>query len=119
MALHIYYDKDADLGRLEGTHASRSIGYGSQGHAHAQNLRSSGVDVVVGLRKDSPLLGQGGGAPGCACSSPSEAAREARIVHADAARRVDGRDLPRAHRAESRSPATTSPSRTASTSTSA
>ncbi|MFP6623242.1 MAG: ketol-acid reductoisomerase [Myxococcota bacterium] len=52
MALNIYYDKDADLGRLEGKTVA-IIGYGSQGHAHAQNLAASGVNVVVGLRKDS------------------------------------------------------------------
>ena len=52
MALNIYYDKDADLGRLEGRTVA-VIGYGSQGHAHTLNLRDSGVNVVVGLRKDS------------------------------------------------------------------
>ena len=49
MALNIFYDKDADLARLEGKTVA-VIGYGSQGHAHAQNLNSSGVSVVVGLR---------------------------------------------------------------------
>ncbi len=44
----IYYDKDADMGRLNGRRVA-IIGYGSQGHAHALNLRDSGVDVVVGL----------------------------------------------------------------------
>ncbi len=53
MALNIYYDKDADLGRLDGKTVA-VIGYGSQGHAHSQNLHASGVSVVVGLRKDSP-----------------------------------------------------------------
>lgn len=52
MALNIYYDKDADLGRLQGKKVA-ILGYGSQGHAHAQNLHHSGIDVVVGLRKDS------------------------------------------------------------------
>ena len=52
MALRIFYDKDADLGRLSGKTVA-ILGYGSQGHAHAQNLRDSGVQVVVGLRKDS------------------------------------------------------------------
>lgn len=46
----VYYDKDADLGRLEGKKIA-VIGYGSQGHAQAQNLRDSGLDVVVGQRK--------------------------------------------------------------------
>ena len=44
----IYYDDDADLGRLEGKKIA-VVGYGSQGHAHALNLRDSGCDVVVGL----------------------------------------------------------------------
>jgi ketol-acid reductoisomerase len=78
MALHIYYDKDADLGRLEGKTVA-VIGYGSQGHAHAQNLRSSGVDVVVGLRKDSPSCAKAEAA-GLRVLQPAEAAREARIV---------------------------------------
>jgi ketol-acid reductoisomerase len=48
----VYYDRDADLGRLDGKTVA-IIGYGSQGHAHALNLRDSGVDVVVGLREGS------------------------------------------------------------------
>ncbi len=46
------YDDDADLRKLEGKTVS-IIGYGSQGHAHALNLRDSGVNVIVGLRPDS------------------------------------------------------------------
>jgi ketol-acid reductoisomerase len=46
------YDKDADLAKLDGKTVA-ILGYGSQGHAHALNLRDSGVDVVVGLRPDS------------------------------------------------------------------
>jgi len=48
----VYYDADADLTELEGKKVA-VIGYGSQGHAHALNLRDSGVDVVVGLREGS------------------------------------------------------------------
>ncbi len=48
----IFYDKDADLSVLEGKTVA-ILGYGSQGHAHALNLKESGVDVVVGLRPDS------------------------------------------------------------------
>jgi ketol-acid reductoisomerase len=48
----IFYDKDADLAKLEGKTVA-ILGYGSQGHAHALNLKDSGVDVVVGLRPDS------------------------------------------------------------------
>jgi ketol-acid reductoisomerase len=48
----MYYDDDADLGLLTGKTVA-VIGFGSQGHAHALNLRDSGVNVVVGLRPDS------------------------------------------------------------------
>ena len=48
----IYYDADADLSVLAGKTVA-ILGYGSQGHAHALNLKDSGVDVVVGLRPDS------------------------------------------------------------------
>src|SRR3954463_7725412 len=46
------YDNDADLSTLDGKTVA-ILGYGSQGHAHALNLKDSGVDVVVGLRPDS------------------------------------------------------------------
>lgn len=49
MPLVIYYDDDADLGVLKGKKVA-IIGYGSQGHAQAQNLRDSGVDVLIGQR---------------------------------------------------------------------
>ena len=48
----IYYDKDTDMKALEGKTVA-VLGYGSQGHAHAQNLRDSGVNVVVGLYEGS------------------------------------------------------------------
>ncbi len=48
----IYYDKDADLAHLKGEKIA-VLGYGSQGHAHAQNLKESGLEVVVGLRQGS------------------------------------------------------------------
>ncbi len=52
--MHVYYDKDADLSLIRGKKVA-VIGYGSQGHAHAQNLRDSGVrDIVIGLRPNSP-----------------------------------------------------------------
>ena len=50
--MNIYYDKDADLSIIKGMKVA-IIGYGSQGHAHANNLKDSGVDVVVGLREGS------------------------------------------------------------------
>jgi len=52
MPAKIYYDQDADLGLLKGKKIA-IMGYGSQGHAHALNLRDSGQDVVVGLYKGS------------------------------------------------------------------
>jgi ketol-acid reductoisomerase len=48
--MKVYYDKDADLSLIKGKKVT-IIGYGSQGHAHAQNLKDSGVKVTVGLRK--------------------------------------------------------------------
>ena len=48
--MKVYYDKDADLSLIKGKQVT-IIGYGSQGHAHAQNLKESGVKVTVGLRK--------------------------------------------------------------------
>ena len=50
--MNIFYDKDCDLSIIQGKKVA-IIGYGSQGHAHALNLKDSGVDVTVGLRKDS------------------------------------------------------------------
>jgi ketol-acid reductoisomerase len=52
MPAKIYYDQDADLGLLRGQKIA-VVGYGSQGHAHALNLRDSGQEVVVGLYKGS------------------------------------------------------------------
>ena len=50
--MNVYYDKDADLSIIQSKKVA-IIGYGSQGHAHANNLKESGVDVVVGLRTGS------------------------------------------------------------------
>ncbi len=52
MNLNIYYDKDCDLSIIKDMKVA-IIGYGSQGHAHANNLKDSGVDVIVGLRAGS------------------------------------------------------------------
>ena len=57
----IFYDKDADLSKLDGKTVA-ILGYGSQGHAHALNLKDSGVDVVVGLRPDSSSRAEAEGA---------------------------------------------------------
>jgi ketol-acid reductoisomerase len=50
MALNVYYDKDCDINIIKSKKVAM-IGFGSQGHAHAENLRDSGVEVCVGLRK--------------------------------------------------------------------
>ena len=50
--MKVYYDKDADLSLIKGKKVT-IVGYGSQGHAHALNLKDSGQDVVVGLYKGS------------------------------------------------------------------
>ncbi|MCH2098908.1 MAG: NAD(P)-binding domain-containing protein, partial [Pseudomonadales bacterium] len=50
--MQVYYEKDADLSIVQGRKVA-VVGYGSQGHAHANNLKESGVPVVVGLRKGS------------------------------------------------------------------
>jgi ketol-acid reductoisomerase len=50
--MQVYYDKDADLSIIQSKKVA-IVGYGSQGHAHANNLKESGVEVVVGLRSNS------------------------------------------------------------------
>ena len=52
MAIEVFYDDDADLSIIQGKKVA-VVGYGSQGHAHSQNLRDSGVEVVIGLREGS------------------------------------------------------------------
>src|SRR5918994_810751 len=62
MTARMYYDADTDPTALDGKTVA-VIGYGSQGHAHAQNLKESGVDVVVGLApgsKSRPLAANAG-----------------------------------------------------------
>lgn len=55
MSLNIYYDKDCDLSIIKGMKVT-IVGYGSQGHAHACNLKDSGVDVTVALRAGSSSI---------------------------------------------------------------
>src|SRR5438445_1841786 len=74
----IYYDADADLKHLAGKKVA-ILGYGSQGHAHALNLRDSGVDVVVGLPEGSRSRARAS-ADGAPVKTPSEAAAWAEIV---------------------------------------
>lgn len=76
--MNIYYDKDADLARLRGKKIA-IIGYGSQGHAHALNLRDSGMDVRVGLKKGSSSWPKAANA-GFAVKEVAQAAAEADII---------------------------------------
>ena len=76
--VNMYYDSDADLGILKNKTIA-VIGYGSQGHAQAQNLNDSGVNVVVGLRKDSNSWAQAE-ADGLTVMTPAEAAEAADII---------------------------------------
>ncbi|QDX39543.1 ketol-acid reductoisomerase [Salarchaeum sp. JOR-1] len=74
----VYYDEDADASHIQEKTVA-VIGYGSQGHAHAQNLADSGVDVVVGLQPGSSSR-SAAEADGLRVATPSEAAREADVV---------------------------------------
>jgi ketol-acid reductoisomerase len=74
----VYYDQDADLGLLKGKKIA-IMGYGSQGHAQAQNLKDSGLDVIVGLRSDSKSWPKAQ-ADGLAVATVSEAAKSADII---------------------------------------
>ena len=76
MPATIYYDDDADLGVLSGRKVA-VLGYGSQGHAHALNLKESGVDVRIGLRA------------GSSSRAKAEAAGLRVLVTADAVREAD------------------------------
>ena len=74
----IYYDKDADLSLIQSRKVA-IIGYGSQGHAHALNLKDSGVDVAVGLAETSRSRGKAKAA-GLAVKSVADAAAWADVV---------------------------------------
>ncbi len=74
----MFYDDDADLAELSGKTVA-IIGYGSQGHAHALNLKESGVAVVVGLRPDSASVGQARGA-GLEVADVTEASSRGDVV---------------------------------------
>ena len=74
----MFYDDDADLTLLDGKTVA-ILGYGSQGHAHALNLKDSGVDVVVGLRPDSRSVESAKGS-GLEVTDIAEAASRGDIV---------------------------------------
>jgi ketol-acid reductoisomerase len=73
-----YYEKDGNVGLLKDKTIA-IIGYGSQGHAHALNLRDSGLNVVVGLHEGSSSKAKAEAA-GLRVVSPSEAAKEAQVI---------------------------------------
>src|SRR6266446_9836775 len=76
--MKVYYDRDADLSALRPKKIA-ILGFGSQGHAHALNLRDSGMDVRVGLRKGSPSW-EKAAKQGLRVLETAEAAKEADIV---------------------------------------
>ena len=76
--MKVYYDKDADQNLLKGKKVA-VIGYGSQGFAHSNNLKESGVDVMVGLRKGSKSWDKAAGA-GLKVVEVAEAAKAADII---------------------------------------
>ena len=76
--MNIYYDKDGDLSIIHNKKVT-IIGYGSQGHAHANNLKDSGVEVTVGLRADSASIAKAGNA-GLTVKPVDEAVKGADVV---------------------------------------
>lgn len=75
--MKIYYDKDVKRGALKGKTVC-IMGYGSQGHAHANNLKESGVNVIVGVRKGTSL--DKAKKAGFKALPPAEAAKEADVI---------------------------------------
>jgi ketol-acid reductoisomerase len=76
--MNIYYDKDCDLSIIQGKKVT-IIGYGSQGHAHANNLKDSGVDVTVALREGSASAKKATDA-GLAVKNTADAVKQADVV---------------------------------------
>ena len=114
--MNIYYDKDCDLSIIKGMKVT-IVGYGSQGHAHANNLKDSGVDVTIGLRAGSASATKAESA-GLKVKNTPDAVKDAlqeRLTqcHADLARglaRPPTPMTPASRRSRSSAPATAVPS---------
>jgi ketol-acid reductoisomerase len=78
MGLNVYYDKDCNIELIKSKKVAM-IGFGSQGHAHAENLRDSGVEVIVGLRKDGSSWTKAE-AKGFAVKTVAEATAECDVI---------------------------------------
>src|SRR5579875_3720995 len=79
MTMRVYYDRDADVGLIKAKTVA-IIGFGSQGHAHALNLKDSGVkNVIVGLRPGSAGVKKAEAA-GFPVMDPADAAKQADVV---------------------------------------
>ena len=78
MAIDVFYDDDADLSIIQNRKVA-VLGYGSQGHAHAQNLRDSGVEVVIGLKEGSKSRQKAEDA-GFRVHTPADAAKWADLI---------------------------------------
>ncbi|MGD8925273.1 MAG: ketol-acid reductoisomerase [Thioalkalispiraceae bacterium] len=76
--MNIYYDKDCDLSIIKGMNVT-IVGYGSQGHAHANNLKDSGVNVTVALRPDSASVAKAE-ASGLTVKAVEDAVKDADLV---------------------------------------
>ncbi len=78
MAITVYYDKDCDINIIKSKKVAM-IGFGSQGHAHAENLRDSGVEVIVGLKKGGASWAKAE-AKGFEVFSVAEASAKANVI---------------------------------------
>ena len=78
MGLNVFYDKDCNIDLIKSKKVAM-IGFGSQGHAHAENLRDSGVEVVVGLRKNGSSWAKAE-AKGFTVKTVAQATAEADII---------------------------------------
>jgi len=95
MAANIYYEKDADPSIIRAKKVA-IVGYGSQGHAHALNLKESGVDVVVGLRDGSSSKAKAESA-GLRVMSIADATKYADVIMILAPDTEQKKDLRREH----------------------